>query len=197
MGTHIDVAAAMAQGFVSVPGVISEDELAELRDDARSQAVSMSSKSRDGWSVVDGWQVLGPARYSYSADGEVRDAVHERFAPRLSQVVGTELEPVQSNYLYYDQGDFIGLHLDQARCQYTVIVALDGDPEPVCVHPELAGLDPARIQRRWNENGPCGGVPVALQGGPLLINGVTIPHHRHPHPSAHRLTLATFCFRSS
>ena len=183
-------------GFATLAGLLEERELEQLRDDARHQREQLSSKERTDWSVVDGWQILGPARYSYSADGDVRDAIQRQVVDRVSARSGLALVPVQSNYLYYAEGDFLGLHLDQARCQYTVIMRLDGPSEPVCMHPELAGLDAETVRARWTDDA-CGGVPVALEDGPLLVHGVSVPHHRRPHPFEEPLTMVTFCFRAA
>ncbi len=105
------------------------------------------------------------------------------------------LEPIQSNYLYYDRGDFLGLHHDQGRCEYTLIVWLDGPLDETCLHPELRGVAADKIIETWSDAPPCGGVSVRLDDGPLFLHGVSIPHHRRPHRYEAPLTLATFCFR--
>ena len=81
---------------------------------------------RPGWRVVDGWQFLGPARFWYSLDGEIREEVQLRLAERVTELIQRRLYPVQSNYLYYGDGDFLGLHHDQARCPFAVIARAAG-----------------------------------------------------------------------
>jgi hypothetical protein len=149
---------------------------------------------RPGWRVVDDWQFLGPARFSYSLDGQVRADVHRRMAVRASELVEVELHPVQSNYLFYRPGDFLGLHHDQARCPFAVIVLLDGDAGPLCVHPELQGTRPEDLGVLLQPDGHQGGERLALQEGPLLLSGRLLPHHRDPHAGSEPIAIVTFCF---
>jgi hypothetical protein len=144
--------------------------------------------------VVDGWQFLGPARFSYSLDGRVRGDVERGVAERVSGVLGVPVRPVQSNYLYYDAGEFLGLHHDQARCPYTVVVLLDGPADPLCLHPELEGAAPDELSRLLSPRGHDGGRSMPLQDGPLLLSGTEVPHHRDRHTGDRPLALVTFSF---
>ena len=74
---------------------------------------------------MDGHQFLGPARYWYSLEGRLRLALQSDLAARVSRRIDWPLVAVQSNYLYYEEGDFLGLHHDQARCPFTVIALLE------------------------------------------------------------------------
>jgi hypothetical protein len=164
--------------------------LAESRD-CRSGAVLTV---REHWQVVDGWQFLGPARFSYSLDGDVHRIVADRLAVRAGAELGTPLRAVQSNFLYYEPGDFLGLHHDQERCPVTVIALLEGDAAPLCTHPELTRAPVDRLALLVDAGGDCAGERVDLAAGPLLIHGGEIPHHRLPHPGPDPLSIVTFCF---
>jgi hypothetical protein len=190
-----DEGPGLSDGFVSLPSLLVPDELVELRRDAITRRAGSEVKEREGWQIIDGWQLLGPARYAHTPAGDVRDAIAVGLVGRLNASVGLDLEPVQSNYLYYDRDDFLGLHHDQERCVYTLIVWLDGPLDETCLHPELRGVTSATIAETWSDAPKCGGLAVRLDDGPLLLHGVSIPHHRRPHRYETPLALATFCFR--
>jgi len=175
------------------PDLITLQERRDLLADASSRRAQAKRCDRTRWRVVDGWQFLGPARFSYSPDGQVHEEVHRRVAERATELVEVELRPVQSNYLYYEMGDYLGPHHDQARCQFAVIVLLDGHAGPLCVHPELQGARPEDVGALLEPDGHRGGRQIALQDGPLLLSGRLLPHHREPHADAEPITLVTFC----
>jgi hypothetical protein len=114
--------------------------------------------------------------------------------PRVSKIAGIAMKPVQSNYLYYEPGDFLGLHHDQARCPYTVIALLGGPAEPLCLHPELIGVPPAELADLVEPGGHRGGTNVSLDKETLLFAGGVLPHHRPPHQAPAPITIVTFCF---
>lgn len=163
------------------------DEATRLRPDARTT-------DRPGWRVVNGRQFLGPALFKYSLDGDAREVMHRALVPRVREIAGIPLRPVQSNYLYYERGDFLGLHHDQARCPYTVIALLDGPAEPLCLHQELIGVPPADLVGLVEPGGHRGGTDVSLDRGALLFAGTVLPHHRVPHQPPAPITIVTFCF---
>jgi hypothetical protein len=176
------------------PGLLVTVELDGLRREARGLRGDARRTDRPGWTVVDGWQFLGPARFSYSLDGAVRSEVGDSLTARVTEVLATPIRLVQSNYLFYDEGDFLGLHHDQARCPVTVIAVLAGDAEPLCTHPELVGAPAERLVTVVEGSGPCGGEPVDLGAGPVVIRGGELPHHRPPHRGSGSITVVTFCF---
>jgi hypothetical protein len=173
--------------------LITVQERRDLLADASSRRAQAKRCDRPRWRVVDGWQVLGPARFSYSPDGQLHKDIHPRVAERATELIEVKLRPVQSNYLYYDTGDYLGLHHDQARCPFAVIVLLDGDAGPLCVHPELQDARPEDLGALLEPDGHRGGQKIALQDGPLLLSGRLLPHHREPHVAAEPITLVTFC----
>jgi len=132
----------MSATFVIASGLVSQEERQQLLGEARDHHCQAKRYDRRGWCVVDDRQFLGPARFWYAPHGQVREEVHRRLAVRATRLIDIKLRPVQSNYLFYDPGDFLGLHHDQARCPFAVIVLLEGDAGPLCVHPELQDAPP-------------------------------------------------------
>ena len=184
---------------MSVICVISSDlltppEHAELLAEAVGHRTYAKRIDRPGWQIVAGQQFLGPARYWYSLDGEAREEVHHRLVKRVADLIHTRVYAIQSNYLYYNEDDFLGLHHDQARCPLTVIALLRGDAEPLCIHKELVGVPAPKLRALVEPGGHQGGEQMSLQEGSLLISGSVVPHHRTPHRGTEPIIIATFCF---
>jgi len=184
----------MAITCTTVPDLLDQSERAELLVEAAALRDGAERRDRPGWQVVDGTQFLGPAHYWFSAEGTVRPRVHAALAARIGERLSIAVHPVQSNYLYYGPGDSLGLHHDQARCPFALVTLLDGEAEPLCVHPELAGAAVEGLATLVSPGGHTGGGPVALQDGPLLLSGCAVPHHRDAHEGDVEITIATFCF---
>jgi hypothetical protein len=180
--------------FRTVPALISRSERRALRSEARSLYGSSQRRSREGFELVDGWQLLGPVSNAFADGGDQLGSVHQAIATRFAGLIDSEVVPAMSSYLYYEPGDYIALHLDQQRCQYDVLVILDGTPGPLCVHPELTGMPPRALHARAIAGISEPGVLVDLSDGPLVLAGRSTPHHRPPHPGPEILTLAAFCF---
>ena len=175
--------------------LLTAEERSELLAEARKERhTSVQRNERAGWRIVDDVQFLGPARFSYSLGGPARLALQPTLAARLGEVAGLDVIAVQSNYLFYGPGDFLGLHHDQQRCPYTVVALLDGDAEPLCLHPEAIGTAPADLVPLLDPATHTGGLGVSLAAGPLLLAGTRLPHHRNPHESEGEVTIVTFCF---
>ena len=185
---------SLAPAFRSVPTLLSPADHRALRDEARSLHASAQRRFREGFQLVDGWQLLGPVSNAFADGGDELGRVHQPMAARFAELVVPGLWPAMSSYLYYEPGDFIGLHQDQQRCLYDVLVVLDGDPEPLCVHPELAGTPPRELHARAVGGIAEPGMLVDLRDGPLVLAGRATPHHRPAHGGPGTLTLAAFCF---
>jgi hypothetical protein len=179
--------------FATVTGLIVARERRRLLDEARGERTRVHRRERDGFQLVGGQQLLGPVR-NWVAAGAACDEILHVMSARFAELVRPGLRPMQGCYLYYDRGDFVDLHHDQARCQYDVLVLLDGDAGPLCLHPELVGLAPQRLLAVARSGTLAAGQPVYLQPGPLVLAGRTTPHHRPPHAADEPLTIATFCF---
>ena len=184
----------MKAGFLLAPELLDESEIRHLRAEAFAERPHWERRDRPGWQVVDDKQFLGPAHFWFGITGDYRLEVERTLAERLVDAAGLDVRPVQSNYLYYGDGDYLGLHHDQQRCPYSVIVLLDGEAEPLCLHPELIGTRPEGLARLLEPGGHHGGTLISLADGPLLVSGTTIPHHREPHALPEMITIVTFCF---
>lgn len=154
------------------------------------------SERRD-FQLVEGTQLLSPARKRFIQAGAIRRALHAgAVAERTSAVLGRQVKAALSSYLLYEPGDFLGLHVDQRVCQVTVLVLLAGDPGPLYVHPGLQGLPAHELLRlsQAHAGHPPGGTAVHLQDGPLLLRGAELPHHRPAHDGDANVALAAFCY---
>jgi hypothetical protein len=178
----------------TVPQLLTHADLAALQDEAKALRVEARRRHREGFQLVDGWQLLGPVNSASADGGDWRPAIHRRMAARFDELVHPGLHPTVSSYLYYEPGDFIGLHLDQGRCQYDVLVVLDGVATPLCVHPELTGVAPDRLPALAAGGVSEPGMLVRLGIEPVVLAGRATPHHRPPHPGPDPLVLAAFCF---
>ncbi len=185
----------MKDMWLQSESLLTAQERAKLLQEAQKERpVHGQRNERPGWRIVDGRQFLGPARFSYCLTGDSRLAIQQKLAERASELLGLRLEPVQSNYLYYEHGDFLGLHHDQQRCPYTIVALLEGEAEPLCLHPEQMDTPPGELAPLLDPDGHRGGLGVSLADGPLLIAGTLVPHHRDPHLDSGTITIGTFCF---
>jgi hypothetical protein len=184
----------MKAGFLLAPDLLAESELQQLAAEALAERPHWERRDRAGWAIVNEKQFVGPAQYWYGVTGDYRPEIGRKLARRLADVAGLDVRPVQSNYLYYGHGDYLGLHHDQHRCPYAVIALLDGDAEPLCLHPELIGARLEDLARFLEPGGHEGGTRVSLAKGPLLVAGTMLPHHREPHALPEMITIVTFCF---
>jgi hypothetical protein len=168
-----------------------------LRQEALLMRGTAQRNERADFQLVDGCQLLSPARNWYATAGNRRSELHEHtLGERLRSVLDARLEPSVSCYLYYEPGDFLGLHTDQVACPFTVLVLLDGNAGPVFLHPELRAMEPEKLLHHAvsHDGHPPGGIAVRLRDGPLVLAGSAIPHHRPPHLGSAEVALATFCF---
>ncbi|MFJ9821010.1 hypothetical protein ACIRU3_38280 [Streptomyces sp. NPDC101151] len=179
------------------PDLMTVDERNRLYREAGQYRPDAELKDRRGYSVVNGTQLLSPARNRFAEAGAHRDDLHTKVLPRrLARLLGHPVRPSVSCYLYYGPDDHLGLHTDQRVCPLTVLVLLSGDAGPLHTHPELSDVPVQTLLRLSRKHGghPPGGNPLSLQDGPLLLQGSRIPHHRLPHRGPGELSLATFCF---
>jgi hypothetical protein len=183
----------MDELYRSVAGLVTGGEHRALRAEALRLRDGADTMDRHDYHLVDDVQLLSPAHSGFTAVGDARRALHAgALADRIPAVLGHPVRAELSSYLYYERGDFVGLHVDQR----TVLVLLDGDAGPLFVHPELSGLPAAELLRhsRRYAGHPPSGTAVALRAGPLLLRGGRIPHHRPPHDRDGVIALAAFCY---
>jgi hypothetical protein len=185
---------APVPAFQTVQALVSPADRRALRAEARSLYAGAQRRFRSGFRLIDGWQLLGPLSSAYADTGARLDSIHRQLAARLAEFTGPGTRPAMSSYIYYEPGDGIGLHLDQQRCQYDVLVYLDGTPGPLCIHPDLAQLPPRELHAHAVAGVSEPGVQVDLRDGPVVLAGRTTPHHRPAHVGPGTLTIAAFCF---
>lgn len=189
----------MFASFRVSPELVPAAERAALRREALQVRDTALRNERGDFSLVDGNQLLSPARNWSASTGDRRCELHEQaLSSRLCSLLDMHLEASLSSYLYYEPDDFLGLHTDQAACRFAVLVWLDGNAGSLFVHPQLRGVAPEHLlQHAVRHNGhPPDGIPVRLQDGPLLLAGNAIPHHRPRHVGTSEVVLAAFCFRA-
>lgn len=187
---------AMRDGYRTAADLLTAEERRALQQEALGLRDKAEMSERSNYVLVDGVQLLSPARNRYVQAGEIRDELHGVLAERLSGSLHRSMRPALSSYLVYRRGDFIGLHVDQRICSLTVLVLLDGGAGPLHVHPELRGVPPAQLLRHSREHAghPPGGIPVFLRDGPLLLLGGELPHNRPAHRADSEILLAAFCY---
>jgi len=174
------------------PSLVTEQERRDMLVEAEVHLPTASRSDRSNWKIVDGRQLLGPARFSYSLRGDIRQQVQRRVADRAAKLVDVPVQPIQSNYLYYFRGDYLGLHHDQARCPLSAIVLLGGDAGPLCVHSEPRAISIEQFSD-FDPTVEHEGSRFMLQQGPLLLWGGLLPHHRDPHTAVRPAIIVTFC----
>jgi hypothetical protein len=187
----------MLPAYASLTGAIPEPWLARLREEARALRTAASKRERKAFELSEG-RLLCALRNWYAGDGTIDKDVDGRrqLASRLEQWSGTRLRATHSSYLYYAQGDFLGLHRDHVSCAITALVWLSGPAGPLGVHPDLYGLDDEALLGIARASGghPAGGVEIDIRDGPIVLPGHVVPHDRPPHMDAEELAIATFCF---
>jgi hypothetical protein len=134
--------------------------------------------------TVDEYGTLVCARKNwYGPPGPAMERVHNdpRLLAEVEAATGTPVFPTRSSYIYYEPGDFIGLHVDFALCRYTLLARLTARPDPLFVCPSLRGLPVEAIRdvcdTDYREHGQPVQVPV---DGFLLLRGSATPHFRPP-----------------
>lgn len=187
-----------ARGYCVVPVAPAADHAAAMLAEATSLAPSTRRVSGDYYRVNGDRSVSSPRCLGTVAAGAVLDAVHRDNArlELLERIAGRPLTPTRGCYIYYEPGDFIGLHKDAAVCEVTLITSISGALDPLVIHPSLIGVPPEElvaISRAYSSMPPGGtGVTVPSGGSFLMLMGSTVPHHR---PAAlHPCTIATLCY---
>lgn len=200
-GRHIHVGATLsvtASGYCTLP-----DALTAGRADAiRAEATSLASHARraDGnyYCVNADGSISSPRRLSTAAAGSALQAIHhdESLLDRLADILGRRIAPTRGSYIYYEPGDYIGLHKDAAVCTVTLIGSIAGALASLVIHPALVDVPAEQLvaTSRAHSAMPPGGVRVAIpdRGSFLLLLGSKIPHHRPA--TLDRCMIATLCY---
>src|SRR5450432_3067701 len=118
----------MSDWYRTVSGLVTAPEREALRLEARRLRGTAETSERLDFRLVEGVQLLSPARNRFVQAGASRHSLHTHaLAGRVSARLGHAVNAVLSSYLIYERGDFLGLHIDQRLCQLTVLVLLDGE----------------------------------------------------------------------
>ena len=106
------------------------------------------------------------------------------------------MRPTRASYLYYEPGDFMGLHTDLPSCALTMLTSLGGDAPPLVVHPELPSLEPSRLEEIAHAGVlRPGGVPLPVsERGVSMLLGSETPHHRPVVDAEHDVVVVTLCY---
>jgi hypothetical protein len=193
-------AALDAVGVADWPDALDRGALASLIDEAReARAQAQVVETTEYELGVNGQRVRSPMRFLASFGGAALHTIHESGALRevATRITGCTMSPTKTAYLYFREGDRIGVHTDEPACELTFLVPLGDAAPPLVVHPELRDTDPADILElaRRSSGAPEGGVaiPLPLQGV-LALDGRIAPHQTRPVSGAVDAVLATLCY---
>ena len=183
------------RGYCLLPGGITDQDRAALLAESRALGPSARAASGDYYRVNGDGSLSSPRRLSTIAAGPVLEAIHrdEQRLEQLERIAGRRVSPTRGSFIYYEPGDYIGLHKDAAACQITLITSVSGALEPLIVHPSLAAvpLEELLAISRAHSGMPSGGTRVAIPRGGmfLMLLGSRSPspvcrprllHHRDP-----------------
>jgi hypothetical protein len=148
---------------------------------------------------ADGQEFRSPVRYGFAPETNDLKGLHGSRGLRelASELADTDVEPTYSGYLFYEDGDFIGLHTDLPACELTLLVAVGDDCPPLVVHPELAGM-PAEELKALSETShgaPAGGLALPIvPGSAVALFGGGLPHQTRPILQGRASVVATLCY---
>jgi hypothetical protein len=182
---------------------ILDDSLAHsVVTDLRREAMDIEPTARgicgEQYRISRDGRVSSPRHHRTATPGPVLRDTHEdqELIDLVESVVERKLFPTRASYIYYQPGDYIGLHNDTAACHVTLITSIVGNLDPLIVHHELGDLNPEQLLEvsRRHEGRPPGGTPVQVpdSGRLLMLMGSAIPHHRPI--SLQHCAIATLCY---
>lgn len=183
--------------FIRLHDLFSAEVTQRLTHEAELQRLSARPWSTDEYILSGGGQLSSPRAHQTAGPGPVLRGLHEgtHVVGLLRQMTGQYFFPTRVSYLFYGPGDFIGLHTDIDPCQVTLLTSVLGSPDPLMVHPDLAGIPRVQLLELSQRTAgrPPGGVAVSVpRGGLLVLRGSRIPHHR---PTVrHSCGTATLCY---
>lgn len=194
-----EVKTFQTKGHLELDRLPCEVAIAELVSEAESVHSLRQPLVREEYSyTADG--VRGPRRNHASAPGPTLVKLHEYLAVSgfASDLLGQQAYATRAAYLYYDAGDFVGLHTDSAYCELTLIINVSGGRDSLFLYPhlyrhrnsdELISLSALIGEARDTTFAVPG--PVR-QGACLALLGRDLPHRRPP--ASDRMTVATLCY---
>jgi hypothetical protein len=185
-------------GFCSLDRIIPESSLKALREEARTQGLSRKPLvSNDYTFTATG--VRGPRRYAGGIPGAELVGLHESasISNLASHLLGARAYATRAGYLYYEEGDYVGLHTDSPYCQLTIIAHIDGAGEALTLYPhlyrarDLAKLKALAAALASGNEEPGLNAPMA-RSGVLALLGRDLPHRRSPATAP--ITVAFLCY---
>jgi hypothetical protein len=186
-----------AVATVRAPAVADTTALQEESLTLHSRAERIVKDAYELW--ADGQEFRSPVRYGIAIESNRLRQLHEsrEFRNFARELAGTPMEPTYSAYLYYDVGDFIGLHTDLPACKLTLLVAVAGPCPPLVAHHELRDLSAQQLKElaEASDGAPDGGtnVPV-VQGSVVALFGGGLPHQTRPIPVGGASIVGTLCY---
>ena len=189
-----------SKGFASVPtdaGNVSGDMwLSEARE-LHAGAERIVKDKYELW--TDGQEFRSPVRYGIAFDTDSLRNVHasSRMLDLAADLAGRPMEPTYSGYLYFEDGDFIGLHTDLPACELTFLAPVAAECPPLVVHPELVGRRPEELKEfsAAAQGSPAGGVSLPIVPDSLVaLFGGGLPHQTRRVKTTAPSIMATLCY---
>jgi len=188
------------RGFASLQtdaGNVSGDTWLREAAELHSRAERVAKDKYELW--TDGQEFRSPVSYAMTFDTESLREVHtgDRMLELARTLAGQPMEPTYSGYLYFEDGDFIGLHTDLPACELTFLAAVAPECPPLVVHPELAGRQPEDLKAlsEVTHGSPPGGVALTVAPGSLVaLFGGGLPHQTRRIPTGAGSIMATLCY---
>lgn len=148
---------------------------------------------------ADGQEFRSPVSYGIAFDTDSLRKVHTsgRMVDLACDLAGRVMEPTYSGYLYFEDGDFIGLHTDIPACELTFLSPVAAECPPLVVHPELVGTRPEELKElsEATEGSPPGGMTLAIVTDSLVaLFGGGLPHQTRRVTTGEPSIMATLCY---
>lgn len=148
---------------------------------------------------ADGQEFRSPVRYGFAPETNDLKSLHgsRELRDLASELADAQVEPTYSGYLFYEDGDFIGLHTDLPACELTLLVAVADDCPPLVVHPEFVGVPAEELKdlSETSRGAPKGGLALAIvPGSAIALFGGGLPHQTRPIPQGRASIVATLCY---
>lgn len=195
-----DGAALRREGFGRLGYSLPADALARLRAEAAELKPTAERVETDAYELhADGQDFRSPVSFGISSPGAELRLLHESSDLRelANDLAGRSMEPSKVGYLYYSDGDRVGLHTDVPACELVLLAAFDAAAPPLVVHPELRSLSPEELAAlaESTDGSPSGGISVPLDDSALVgLIGGGLPHQTRPVARGSEAVVATLCY---
>jgi hypothetical protein len=187
------------RGYATVtpPIVASGQGLRAEADGLHPVAERVVKEAYELW--ADGQEFRSPVRYGFAPETNDLKSLHGSRVLRdlASHLADAPVEPTYSGYLFYEDGDYIGLHTDLPACELTLLVAIGDGCPPLVVHPELAGMPPEELKAlsERSHGAPQGGLALPIVPGSVVaLFGGGLPHQTRAIPQGRASIVATLCY---